>query len=231
MSKIDAEDIQYHRNTTMLHFTKKQVIELVVAIDMSMKREAIICVLLVIVMAPALVQAAAPAQENDIRPLDDLDIWVDQLSWYNYYWTYLYEDDEIHVSFEVTFGMDIDFFICDGENYDLWIDGQSSIAYRIADNVGSYSTIFTVPSDGEWHIVFSNDDRLFRKHIEGTIKIQYPAPPSDPALGILVSGILICLILGIAAVFHHMRKRTKTRKDVPHLGGPGLQGGLLQQSV
>lgn len=41
-----------------------------------MKREVITGVLLVIIMAPALVQAAAPAQENDMRPLDDTEIWV-----------------------------------------------------------------------------------------------------------------------------------------------------------
>jgi len=38
MTKIGAEDIQYHRNTTMLHLTKKQVIELVAAIDEKMKK-------------------------------------------------------------------------------------------------------------------------------------------------------------------------------------------------
>jgi hypothetical protein len=43
---------------------------------MSVKREVITGVLLIIVMAPALVQAVAPAQENDVLPLVDLDIWV-----------------------------------------------------------------------------------------------------------------------------------------------------------
>ena len=37
MTEIGAEDIQYHRNTTMVHLTKKQVIELVAAIDENMK--------------------------------------------------------------------------------------------------------------------------------------------------------------------------------------------------
>ena len=84
-----------------------------------MKREVITCVLLVIVMAPALVQAAAPAQENDIRPLADIDVWIERGGSYAFFWTQLDEDDVIYVDFEVTYGSDIDFFICDGENYDL----------------------------------------------------------------------------------------------------------------
>ena len=188
-----------------------------------MKREIITCVLLVSVMVPALVQAAAPTEENDMRPLADIDVWVEQLGSYAFYWTQLDEDDVIYVDFEVTYGSDIDFFICDRENYDLWNDGQSATAHRINENVGSYSTSFSVPSDGEWLIVFSNDNWLVRKHIEGTYEIQYPASPSSTALGMLGLGILIFAIIGIAAVCHHMGKRTKMRKDVPEYVQPPSQ--------
>jgi hypothetical protein len=85
---------------------------------MSVKREVITGVLLIIVIAPALVQAVAPAQENDVLPLVDLDIWVDQLSVYYYNWTQLDRGDVIYVDFEVTSGSDITFFICDAENYE-----------------------------------------------------------------------------------------------------------------
>lgn len=120
-----------------------------------MKREVIDGVPLVIVMAPVLVQAAAPSQETDIRPL--ADVWIDQRPSYSYQ-AQLDANYVIYVSFEITSGLDIDFFICDEENYDLWSDGQGAIAYRIHENVGSYSTSFSVPSDGEWRVVFSNDN-------------------------------------------------------------------------
>ncbi len=188
-----------------------------------MKREVIIGVLLIIVMAPALAQAAAPAQENNILPLADLDIWVDQLSVYYYNWTQLDQGDVIYVDFEVTSGSDITFFICDAENYDLWINEQNATAYEVQNSVGSYSTSFSVPSDGEWRIVFINYSSIVRKHIEGTVEIRDPLSPANLAVGFQLLGILSVLILGIAVAFHPMRKRAKMRKDMLEYGQPPSQ--------
>jgi hypothetical protein len=190
---------------------------------MSVKREAIACILLVFAIGPVLVQAAAPAQENDMRPLVDVDVWIDQLSWHSYYWTQLDEDDVIYVDFEVTSGSDIDFFICDGDTYDLWSDGNSVTVSVLHENVGSYSTSFRVPSDGEWRVVFVNDNWLIRKHVEGTVQVQSPTSPSNTLLGMAGLGILILVIVGIAVVFHHMGKHTKTRKHVPEYVQPPSQ--------
>ncbi|MHA1588658.1 MAG: hypothetical protein ACTSV9_07790 [Candidatus Thorarchaeota archaeon] len=172
-----------------------------------MKREAITGVLLIIVMAPALVQAATPAQENSILPLADLDIWVDQLSVYYLNWTQLDAGNVIYVDFEVTSGAGITFFICDAENYDLWINELSATAYMVQNGVGIYSTSFSVPSDGEWRIVFVNYDSLVRKHIEGTVEIQYPDSLSSMELAILVSGSLLFAIAGCVIAFHEIGKR------------------------
>ncbi len=188
-----------------------------------MKREVITGVLLIIVMAPALVQAAAPAQENDILPLADLDIWVDQLSVYCYNWTQLDVGNVIYVDFEVTSGAEITFFICDAENYDLWINEQNATAYEVQNSVGSYSTSFSVPSDGVWRVVFINYNSLVRKHIEGTVEIIYPTSPSNLAFGALLIGIISVLILGIAVAFHPIRKRAKMRKDMLEYGQPPSQ--------
>ncbi len=179
-----------------------------------MKREVIIGVLLIIVMAPALVQAAAPAQENNILPLADLDIWIDQLSVYYYNWTQLDEGNVIYVDFEVTSGAGITFFICDAENYDLWINEQNATAYMVQNGVGIYSTSFRVPSDGEWRIVFVNYDSLVRKHIEGTVEIQYPDSSSNMELAIVVTGILLFAIAGGVIAFHEIGKRAKMRMHV-----------------
>jgi len=173
---------------------------------MSMKKEAITGVLLIIVMAPALVQAAAPAQENNISPLADLDIWVDQSSVYYYNWTQLDEGNVIYVDFEVTSGASITFFICDAENYDLWINEQNATAYRVQNGVGIYSTSFSVPSNGEWRLVFVNYDSLVRKHIEGTVEIQYPDSSSSMELAIVVTCGLLFAIAGGAIVFREIGK-------------------------
>ena len=188
-----------------------------------MKREIITGVLLIIVMAPALVQAAAPAQENDILPLADLDIWIDQLSVYCYNWTQLDEGDVIYVDFEVTSGAEITFFICDAENYDLWINEQNATAYVVQNGVGSYSTRFSVPSDGEWRLVFINYNSLVRKHIEGTVEIQYPDPSSSMVFAMVMSGILLFAIAGCTIVFLEIRKRAKMRMHVPEYAQPPSQ--------
>ncbi len=198
---------------------------------MSVKREVIVGVLLIIVIVPALVKAAAPAQENDILPLADLDIWVDQLSVYCYNWTQLDVGDVIYVDFEVTSGAEITFFICDAENYDLWINEQNATAYRIQNGVGIYSTSFSVPSDGEWRIVFVNYDSLVRKHIEGTVEIQYPDPLSSMVFAMVMSGILLFAIAGCAIVFHEIRKRAKMRKHVPEYAQPPSQWTDLSERV
>ena len=178
---------------------------------MFVKREAITSVLLIIVMAPALVQAASPSQENDIRPLVALDIWVDQLSVYYLNWTQLDEGDVIYVDFEVTSGASITFFICDAENYDLWINEQNATAYEIQNGVGIYSTSFSVPSDGEWRAVFVNYDSLVRKHIEGTVEIQYPDSLSSLELAILLTGISLLATAGCVIAFLEIGKRAKMR--------------------
>lgn len=179
-----------------------------------MKREAITGVLLIIVMAPALVQAATPAQENNILPLADLDIWVDQLSVYYLNWTHLDEGNVIYVDFEVTSGAGITFFICDAENYDLWINELNATAYMVQNGVGIYSTSFSVPSDGEWRIVFVNYDSLVRKHIEGTVEIQYPDSSSSMELAIVVTAILLFAGAGCVIAFHEIGKRGRMRMHV-----------------
>lgn len=126
----------------------------------------------------------------------------------------------IYVDFEVTSGSDIDFFICDGETYDLWNDGNTVTVSVLHENVGSYSTSFRVPSDGEWRVVFYNDNWFTRKHIEGTVEVRVPTSPSNTLLGIAGLGLIVLVIVGIAVVFHYVKKHTKTRKQLPEYGQP-----------
>jgi hypothetical protein len=84
-------------------------------------------------------------------------------------WT-LYQSDGIYGDFEVTnppSGADqiITFFICDQENYDLWVSGESASAYHLQENVASYSFEFRIPSYDTWHFVFKNYALLTSKTI------------------------------------------------------------------
>jgi len=53
----------------------------------------------------------------------------------------------------------LDFFICDQDNYDLYIEGESFEAHGIMQVTESGQFDFTLPTDDNWYAVFSNDDK------------------------------------------------------------------------
>ncbi|MGY5873936.1 MAG: hypothetical protein RTV72_16940 [Candidatus Thorarchaeota archaeon] len=172
-----------------------------------MKRRGIILLLALVFFLPVITNAAAPQQE-DLHPHATVDVWVDALGSYNYYWNDLDEGYTIRVDIDVTYGSDIDFYIVDEENYDDWVDGYDANADVLRENVGSVSLTFTVPSSGEWHLLFINDNWLFRKHLEGTITVAAPYVPNDPSssamLGLIGLGlVVVCIAVCVS----------KSRKD------------------
>jgi hypothetical protein len=138
--------------------------------------------------------------DNTLRPLADIDVWIDGLSWYSYYFSGCDEGGLLYGSFEVTSGSDIDFFICDRATYNSFADGYSVTVYNLRENVGSLSYSFNIPEDGTWHVVYRNEAWFTRKHIEGTINYSSPASGSS---GALVFGSLflisIVIFIGIGA--------------------------------
>lgn len=54
----------------------------------------------------------------------------------------------------------IDFFICDQENYQLYLDGESFEALNSMEINEAGELDFSVPTDDIWYAVFSNDQRL-----------------------------------------------------------------------
>ena len=54
----------------------------------------------------------------------------------------------------------LDFFICNEENYQSYLDNDRFEAFGIEEIEGSGEIEFTLPTDGVWYVVFSNDDRL-----------------------------------------------------------------------
>lgn len=55
---------------------------------------------------------------------------------------------------------DIDFFICDVENYNRYRSGLPFDAYEVKENSSADSLEFILPEDKDFYIVFSNDERV-----------------------------------------------------------------------
>lgn len=51
---------------------------------------------------------------------------------------------------------DIEFFICDAENYTRWDRKQSAFLYEHDSETTGQIFNFTIPYDSEWYVVFSN---------------------------------------------------------------------------
>ena len=95
-------------------------------------------------------------------------------------------------SFEVTSGNDIDFFICDEENYNLWVNGQSASVYLLQQRIGSYSWSFRIPHTDTWHFIYSNEYSIVTsKHVVGDQYIDHTPPTINSNLysGINVDGL------------------------------------------
>jgi len=136
------------------------------------KRLAILLLFLGLVL-PLLVTAATPRNQTGHHPELDVDQWIGGYEWY-YVQMNLDDGDTIYVDIEVTSGAEIDFFICDQENYDIWASYGSATGFESRVNVGSISTSYAVSSSGTWYAVFINSDLLTSKHIEGYVGTANP---------------------------------------------------------
>lgn len=168
-------------------------------------------------------------------PLDSVDIWVDTLSWYSIYYTNCKEGGRIYGSFDVTSGSDVDFFICDLTNYDLWSSGSSSTGYEINHNVGSLSYSLNLPHDGTWYAVFSNDNWLYREHVEGTIYYAAPVTASDYSslVGVLVilgiiGAVVVCVGIGAHVYSNYVREQKAQLRQSPQPQGSQVYVGPAQ---
>jgi hypothetical protein len=167
--------------------------------------------LLVLVFLVSIPQCA-----SDFIPAESMDFWVDVISWHAKYYSSCEEDATISGNFEVTSGSDIDFFICDSENYDKWCNLEDATAYNIKYNIGSLDFSFTVPADGRWYIVFVNDAWLTRKHIEGNI--YYHAPQSaeyNPIVGLAILGGVGGFALVFVILYKLFHTEQKPQPQVP----------------
>ncbi|MFX1561080.1 MAG: zinc ribbon domain-containing protein [Promethearchaeota archaeon] len=176
-----------------------------------------ICLMFLGLVLPGLASAAAPPNQTGFSPKTDVDTWIDGWGWHHWWWTGLDTSDTIYVEIEVTSGGDIDFFICDQENWDLWESGYTASVYQKTENAGSISKSFRIPNAGTWHVVFQNDALLTRKHIEGYIGLS----PLYSTVGVDLSLVVIVFaaIFIVGVVYEGLKRiqRPKVEGYPPHL--------------
>ncbi len=178
------------------------------------KKSVLASLLLTLMLSPLpLAVAMTESTARQLCPLDDVDIWINALSYYSYYYTDCKTGGRIYGSFDVTYGTDIGFFICDRAAYNSWTGGSSVSVYEKHPDVGSLSYSFSLPYDGIWHIVFYNDDLFFSRCIEGTVYYTSPAAQDGSLMLLLVIGGLA--VLAVIAIAGSRHAKHKTQPVIP----------------
>ncbi len=111
------------------------------------------------------------------------------------YWSLSWDrsqGDGVYGDFDVTSGNDVDFFICDEEEYEKWTNGESASVYHLQEKTGGYSFEFRIPYSDKWYFVFSNTYSLITaKIVQGSLCRDLTPPSIDMNLdsGATYSGI------------------------------------------
>lgn len=64
---------------------------------------------------------------------------------------------------------DIEFFICDADNYTKWKREESVFLYEHSEETIGQTFNFTIPYDSEWYVIFSNAQSLSTTSLEAEV--------------------------------------------------------------
>ena len=90
----------------------------------------------------------------------------------------------------------IDFFICNAASYESWTDGDEVDPLYIRENVSELDWSVSIPSTGEWYIVYWNDT-IFMKSLEGNFYRDSDISTPIVAAILVIGAIGLILLLGI----------------------------------
>jgi len=141
----------------------------------------------------------------------------------SYYYFYISRSSDVmeRIDFECTAGgnRDIDFFICDEDNFQLWTSGYTASVYCRNDLVVSLQVDFQFPHTDRWYIVFSN---LFSALTTKTIHLklelyQWQNPLVAPLniIGIAAIVVLIAVVGVIVVVVVVVTQRKRVAPPTP----------------
>ncbi len=148
-----------------------------------MKLKLVLLIMLALLLSSASTASAAPAPHSSAILAGDYEYpFSTTIAAGNYYVLHWdkQQNDGIYGDFQVTSGNDIDFFICDQTNYDLWTGGSNAQVYNLQQKVGSYSFTFIIPATGTWYFVYSNTYSIITaKDVTGKLCQDLTPPTID----------------------------------------------------
>ncbi len=108
--------------------------------------------------------------------------------------------------------IDIDFFICDEENYLLYLKGYEFDSYNLLENTVGDDVTVTVPGDRDWYFIFSNTEPLQTgKKVEITMEAEREDDGSlldrilDNWWYLAIGGIATALVVAAAVAAYKKR--------------------------
>ena len=127
-----------------------------------------------------------------------------------FYVAYRNADAGWRIEGSFTTDRNIEFFICDADNYTKWIRNESASFFEHKEETSGQSFNFTIPYNSTWYIVFSNTqstsgvslvaelfyiDQIGTTHAQVTGMVQ--SAIISPLLIVILVAILSVCILGI----------------------------------
>ncbi|MHA1907455.1 MAG: hypothetical protein ACW98Y_09195 [Candidatus Thorarchaeota archaeon] len=172
-------------------------------------RVCIVVVLLSCMLLPGIAEA------NEF-----LDFWLDPLSSEAYVFLCLAGDKlegEIVITLDgdyysgdmqkydlwVGWGAGVDFYILNHTSYTQWLEGKSVTPYYAKNDVTSASWSITIPSDGEWYVIYDNDSSVYGKQVEGSI--THESQGTNLIIAIVLFSVVS--IFGIIFIVTRLRKK------------------------
>lgn len=167
-----------------------------------MRKHAFLILFVTVILLPTVAHAAVMGQSQKTMQLD-ANFWIEPgqiRTWYSL------TADVIYIQVRVTSGDGLEFFICDGSNYDDWRDELPATLYEHQSSMTSVSLVYDTPRLDDWRVVFYNDDDV-SQHLEGWVGLD-PPPLLSIDSAIMIGGA-ISVVIAIAGFGWYRRSQTK----------------------
>ena len=115
-----------------------------------------------------------------------------------FYTAYRNADAGWRIEGSFTSSRDIEFFICDANNYTRWTRNESVLFFEHNEETTGQSFNFTIPYDSTWYVVFSNIESNSGASLAAELfYIDQTGSTHAQVTGIVQSAIVTPLLIGI----------------------------------
>jgi hypothetical protein len=179
----------------------------------------LVTLLLFLVLAPSVV-TGLQTSEYSTNNLGEHEVWLDPLNSHVFSFE-CQAGDVLRGSFEITldggyypgdqrkydlwlgWGEGIDFYIFNNIDFDAWTNETSSIAFFSRSDVTELDWMVTLPSTGDWYIVYRNDSPVYGKEVKGAITLE------NPVFTVLYMLLLLGIVTALIVVPLVYRRKVK----------------------